>query len=300
MRGRFAPSPTGPLHVGSLFAAVGSYLDARAQGGEWLLRIEDVDRGREVPGAADGILRTLERFGLHWDGPVRRQSERSEAYEAVLLQLAARGLAYPCSCTRAEVAGAAPREDGGKAPELRYDGRCRRGPARPHGPLALRFRTEGAPTVTVHDRLQPPLTQAVDVAVGDFPLKRRDGFYAYQLAVVVDDADQGVTDVVRGLDLYDNTPRQVLLQRSLALPVPRYLHLPLVVDASGTKLSKSRRALPADAGALPAALTYILSALRHPPPGVLRRAPPATLLEWAVQHWNPSKLQGVTTISSDF
>ena len=291
-------------------AALGSYLDARAAGGEWLVRLEDVDRAREAPGAADAILATLERFGLGWDGPVVRQSTRTEAYEAALERLSRDGLTYACSCTRAEIAAdsaaaaATPRARRGPgvrgaSTELRYAGRCRRGPARSGPKQAIRLRTAGAAPVTILDRLQAPLTQDVEAAVGDFALRRRDGFYAYQLAVVVDDAAQGVTDVVRGLDLYDNTPRQRLLQRALQAPVPSYLHLPLVVEGSGAKLSKSRRALPADASQAPLLLGTLLRWLRHPPPEMLRQAPVAEQLAWAVSAWNPKLIQGVRKIHSN-
>ncbi|HXQ63583.1 MAG TPA: glutamate--tRNA ligase family protein, partial [Steroidobacteraceae bacterium] len=210
------------------------------------------------------------------------------------------------SCSRAELETLAPGTPGpddlldpaGEPVELRYPGRCRRGPVRPDAPLAVRFRVEAFGTVTVADRLQNPLTQSVDAIVGDFVLKRRDGFYAYQLAVVVDDAEQGITEVVRGLDLYDNTPRQRLLQIALGLPVPRYLHLPLIVESGGAKLSKSRRALPADAGAAPRILTELLGWLRHPVPAMLHGAPVEAQLEWAVGAWNPQRLHGVMTIIS--
>jgi len=270
--------------------------------------MEDVDRAREVPGAADDILRTLERFGLEWTGPVLRQSERAGAYEAALSRLRAQHLTYDCSCTRAEIAAAAatvpapvprhrPRVPG-EPREVRYTGTCRLGPRHPSGRLATRFRVDGFPAVTVHDRLQPPFTLSVDATVGDFVLRRRDGYYAYQLAVVVDDAEQGITDVVRGLDLYDNTPRQRLLQLALGVPTPSYLHLPLVVEGSGVKLSKSRRSIPADPAQAPKLLATVLRWLGHPPPDMLRDAPVTALLPWAISQWNPSHLQGVTTISS--
>jgi glutamyl-Q tRNA(Asp) synthetase len=287
------------LHLGSLLAAVGSYLDARARRGEWLVRIEDVDRAREVAGAADSILRTLERFGLEWNGAVWRQSERADAYEAALRQLAAQGLSYRCSCTRAALADLdddAAIGARGAATDSRYPGYCRRGPQRPDGPFATRFRVDGFGPVTVVDRLQPALTQSVDAAIGDFVVRRRDGFYAYQLAVVVDDAAQGITDVVRGLDLYDNTPRQRLLQAALGLPAPDYLHLPLVNDRQGVKLAKSRGAAPAAAREVAEALTTVLGWLGHPPPPVLRGASPQAQLEWAIACWDPSKIQGVTTV----
>jgi glutamyl-Q tRNA(Asp) synthetase len=287
-RGRFAPSPTGRLHLGSLFVAVGSYLDARARSGAWLVRIEDVDRAREVPGAAADILRTLEAFGLLWDGPVLYQSTRGEAYAQALACLAAAGLTYECCCSRAELTA-----EGGEA---RYPGTCREGPRRRDAPLATRFRTGGFAPVTVEDRLQRPYTESVEATVGDFVLRRRDGFWSYQLAVVVDDAFQGITDVVRGLDLLDNTPRQRLLQAALGLPSPRTLHLPLLVERDGGKLSKSRRALPVDPARPPAVLTEVLSLLRHALPAELQHAPVAEQLTWATAAWNPSLLQGVREI----
>ena len=271
-------------------------MDARAQGGEWLVRIEDVDRTREVPGAADAILRTLEACALHWDGEVLRQSERGAAYEAALERLDAAGLSYRCSCSRAELAAAG---GTGEAAEARYPGRCRAGPRRPEGPFAVRFRVDGFGPVTVVDRLQPPLTQSVDAAVGDVVVRRRDGFYAYQLAVVVDDAWQGITDVVRGLDLYDNTPRQRLLQQALGLPAPRYLHLPLVVGRDGAKLAKSEGAPAASRPDASGALSTVLGWLGVPPPAGLLGAAPQELLGWAVTAWDPGKIQGVTTVSSE-
>ncbi|MBS0373492.1 MAG: tRNA glutamyl-Q(34) synthetase GluQRS [Proteobacteria bacterium] len=289
-RGRFAPSPTGPLHRGSLLAAVGSYLDARAAGGEWLVRIEDVDRGREVPGASEAILRTLEAFGLHWDGAVIYQHARGEAYGEMLGRLEAAGLAYRCSCSRSDFSG---------EPEGRYPGTCRAGPRRPGGPFAVRFRTDRLEaTVSIDDRAQGRFHQDVAAEVGDFVLRRRDGFWSYQLAVVVDDAYQGITDVVRGLDLLDNTPRQRLLQAALGLPSPRTLHLPLVLDRSGGKLSKSRAALPADPSGAPEILTEILIALRQPLPKMLQLVPVREQLAWAEKNWNPLLIHGVKEILS--
>ena len=291
-RGRFAPSPTGALHLGSLLAAVGSHLDARGAGGEWLVRIEDVDRAREVEGAADAILRTLERFGLEWDGPVLYQSSRDEAYRAALASLTRLGLTYNCSCSRSD-------HGAGETPERRYPGTCRAGPTRLGVPVATRFRVDGAGPVTIEDRLQGPYTQSVDLAVGDFLLRRRDGFWSYQLAVVVDDAYQGITDVVRGLGLLDNTPRQRLLQAALGVPQPRLLHLPLLTEADGQKLSKSRRALPADLAAAPATLTQVLALLRHEPPRELHGGPVREQLAWAGAAWNPSLLQKLRSVFAD-
>ncbi len=286
-RGRFAPSPTGRLHQGSLFAAVGSFLDARAAGGEWLVRIEDVDRGREVAGAAADILRTLEAFGLCWDGPVLYQHTRGDAYAAALERLRALGRTFECSCARAELTADA---------EGRYPGTCRSGPRRRNVPLATRFRTDGLPAVTVVDRVQGRYTQSVEAEVGDFVLRRRDGFWAYQLAVVVDDAFQGITDVVRGLDLLDNTPRQRLLQAALGCPVPSVLHLPLLVEPGGEKLSKSRRALPVDPTLAPGTLSEVLGLLRHAPPQELQQAPVAEQLHWAITAWNPEVFHVVREI----
>ena len=236
-RGRFAPSPTGPLHAGSLVAALASWLDARAQGGQWLVRIEDVDGPRCPPGMDEVILGQLAALGLVADESPIWQSRRSDLYQAALDRLIASGHAYGCACTRAEIAAAAgPRAKHG---ELVYPGTCRNGtngrPVR-----AWRFRVDGR--VDWHDRRLGAQSQDLKTEVGDFVLKRADGLWAYQLAVVVDDAEQGITDVVRGEDLADNTPRQIALQRALGLPTPRYLHTPLVLAADGHKLSKQNGA----------------------------------------------------------
>jgi glutamyl-Q tRNA(Asp) synthetase len=291
-RGRFAPSPTGPLHFGSLVAALASYCDARAVGGEWLLRIEDVDRARVQPGASDDILRTLEAHGLHWDGPVLHQSTRDAAYQARLDVLLARDQAYACSCTRGEAASASDRDG-------RYPGTCRRGAQRPGGATAIRLRTQGYPPIPAEDRVHGPYWQDVDAIVGDFVLRRRDGFWSYQLAVVVDDAEQGITDVVRGMDLYDNSPRQRLLQGILGLPMPTLLHLPLLVEEDGGKLSKSRRALPIEAALAPRNLTRVLTFLLHTPPAELVGARVAEQLAWAVSNWNPEVFRGVRQVIAD-
>lgn len=247
-RGRFAPSPTGLLHAGSLAAALASWLDARAHGGRWLVRIEDVDAPRCLPGAAEAILEQLAAFGLGPDEPPVRQSERSALYDAALGRLLAQDRAYPCGCTRADIAQARAAQGlaRGRHGELVYPGTCRDGlhgkPAR-----AVRLRTDDVSPIEWHDRRLGAQCQDVASAVGDFVLKRADGWWAYQLAVVVDDAAQGITHVVRGEDLADNTPRQILLQRALALPTPRYLHTPLVLGADGEKLSKQNGAQPVDA-----------------------------------------------------
>lgn len=232
-RGRFAPSPTGPLHLGSLVAALGSWLMARQAGGQWLLRVEDIDPPREVAGATLAQRRTLAAFGLHHDGPVLRQRDRGDAYQVALERLLSAGHAFACHCSRSDLA-----VDGG------IHRRCRATHPRPDP--AIRLRVPDDTLVTFDDAVQGRVTQDVAREVGDVVLRRADGLWAYQLAVVVDDAAQGITHVVRGADLLDSTPRQILLQRRLGLPTPAYLHLPLVVDGDGRKLSKSLAALPLD------------------------------------------------------
>ncbi len=255
-RGRFAPSPTGLLHAGSLAAALASWLDARAHGGQWLVRIEDVDGPRCVPGADTAILAQLAAFGLVPDERPVWQSARNTHYEAGLAQLAAAGWAYPCGCTRADIERALKQQ--GRVRErhrdLVYPGTCRDGL---HGKPARAMRLLVAPSlddpgallhIDWHDRRLGAQRQCVGEMVGDFVLKRADGLWAYQLAVVVDDAAQGITHVVRGEDLADNTPRQIHLQRLLGLPTPHYLHTPLVLGADGQKLSKQNGAAPVDTG----------------------------------------------------
>ncbi|MEK9951997.1 MAG: tRNA glutamyl-Q(34) synthetase GluQRS [Curvibacter sp.] len=247
--GRFAPSPTGPLHAGSLVAALASWLDARAHGGRWLLRIEDVDVPRCVGGADRLILQQLADCGLVPDAPPLYQSQRGALYQRSLDQLVERGLAYPCACSRKDVEAAlqALGRDKPRHGELVYPGTCRpeRGGLQGRPARAWRFHT---PTGTVrwHDRRLGPQAQDVQAEVGDFVLRRADGWFAYQLAVVVDDGLQGITDIVRGEDLADNTARQRLLQAALGLPCPRYLHTPLVLGPNGEKLSKQNGAQALD------------------------------------------------------
>jgi glutamyl-Q tRNA(Asp) synthetase len=239
--GRFAPSPTGPLHAGSLVAALASYLDARANDGAWLIRIEDIDEGRAVPGAAETILEQLAWLGMHSDGEVVWQSRRKALYEAARERLG--DVVYGCGCNRREIAdsrlGVGP--DGGAI----YPGTCRHGlaPGREARSLRLRVPDEGTDLIGFTDRFAGYQAQRLALESGDFVLKRADGYWAYQLAVVVDDAAQGVTDVVRGADLLDSTPRQIYLQRLLGVPTPRYLHVPVVRNAQGEKLSKQTGAL---------------------------------------------------------
>lgn len=232
-RGRFAPSPTGPLHFGSLVAAVASYLQARANDGEWLVRMEDIDPPREMPGAADDILRTLERFGLFWDGPVMYQRTRNAAYKDALNALQQKGVLYGCGCTRQEIADSSLRGVDG----VIYPGTCRNGLPPGRSARAFRVRTDDA-RVTFDDRWQDQVACDIEREMGDFVLRRADGYVAYQLAVVVDDAAQRITEVVRGADLLLSTPRQLHLQRLLGLALPRYAHVPAAVNERGEKLSK--------------------------------------------------------------
>jgi len=291
-RGRFAPSPTGPLHFGSLIAAVGSFLEARTRGGEWLVRIEDLDPPRTRRGAADAILRTLERLGLNWDADVLHQSNRTDAYCAAFERLRAEGWLWPCRCSRAQLAALPANQARAMGEELVHPKKCLPGSHRAAASPAWRFR---APDLDVGfvDRVQGPQSQNVARAGGDFVVRRRDGLFAYQLAVVVDDADQGITDVVRGADLLDSTARQILLQQALQLPRPTYMHLPLAVDASGVKLSKSGDAPavwhPAPSAPVVAALEF----LRQDPPAELGRAPLDEVWAWAIEHWRPSRFSGM-------
>ena len=245
--GRFAPSPTGPLHAGSLVAALASWLDARAQGGQWLVRIEDVDSTRCRPGMDQTILQQLAACGLISDQPVIYQSRRVQLYQQALEQLIASGHAYPCGCSRRDIELALQHSGQGKPRhgELIYPGTCRHGlPGR--SARAWRLTTEATAPLLWQDRRLGEQSQDVATEVGDFILKRADGCFAYQLAVVVDDAAQGISDVVRGEDLADNTARQILLQRTLNLPTPRYLHTPLVLGTNGEKLSKQNGAQALD------------------------------------------------------
>lgn len=296
-RGRFAPSPTGPLHFGSLIAALASCCDARRAGGEWLLRIEDVDLPRRQPGAERSILQVLERYGFAWDGEVVRQSERTGLYEQALATLRAQGDAYPCACTRRDLDEVLP----GAAGERAYPGTCRDGiPPALQGrqPRAWRLRIDRGTTsrIALRDRLQAPWVQDLATDVGDFVVKRADGLFAYQLAVVVDDAAQGITHVVRGADLLASTPRQIYVQQRLARPTPSYLHLPVAVDARGNKLSKQTRAPPLPDDALPA-LWAAWEYLRQPLAGGSAR--PGTVREfwtYANASWDAARLPAVTVL----
>ena len=287
--GRFAPSPTGPLHFGSLVAAVASWLDARAAEGQWRVRMEDLDRPRCHPDAADTILHQLEAYGLHWDGAVLVQSQRDDAYAAALEKLHAQGAAYACACTRRQLASPlapAPRNAEG---EIIYPGTCAKGLPAEVATRAWRVRVPDRNT-RFHDRIHGDLQQNLAHEVGDFIVKRADGLFAYQLAVGVDDAFQRITHVVRGADLLWNTPRQIHLHTLLGLPIPIYAHVPLITNLAGQKLSKQTRAPALPESGRGPMLAQALTVLGHLPPRELTGAGPAALLAWARTHWHIDKV----------
>jgi glutamyl-Q tRNA(Asp) synthetase len=277
--GRFAPSPTGPLHFGSLVVAVASYLDARAHNGTWLIRMEDLDTPRIELGAAEDILRTLAACGMRWDGMVVYQSTRRAAYHSALHRLRDEKLVYACVCSRREIADSAVYGIDGPA----YPGTCRHGPPTKTA-RTLRLDTRQA-NISFVDLIQGEIHQNLEVEVGDFPLYRAGGMYAYQLAVVIDDAEQRVSDVVRGADLLDSTPRQIYLQHLLRLRTPRYLHVPVVTDSSGQKLSKQTRAPRVDAQRPLPALMTALTFLNHRPPSERPLRSVDELWKWALHEW---------------
>lgn len=280
--GRFAPSPSGPLHAGSLVSALASYLDARACGGRWLVRMEDIDPPREEPGAAQRILDALLAHGLNWDGEVLWQSRRSEAYLATLARLRAEDLLYPCNCTRRQLAAS-----GGI-----YNGHCRRRPPG-GGPVALRLKLYDLPgdyarlptEVVFTDLVQGEQRQDLARDVGDAVVRRKDGLFAYQLAVVVDDIASGITHIVRGSDLLEVTARQIRLFELLDAPVPAYAHVPVVTDSAGRKLSKQNHAPALDPDRAGENLWQALVFLGQNPPRTLRTAARGEILDWGVHHW---------------
>lgn len=283
-RGRFAPSPTGPLHFGSLVAAAGSYLMAKAQQGEWLLRIDDIDPPREIEGASDEILRTLEAFGFEWDGPVSYQSQHHEQYRAGLEQLQKEGHVYPCACTRKTIA-----EVQAERGITVYPGTCRKGLPASTSPRMLRINTTDA-HITFEDRFHGTCQYDLEREIGDFVLLRADGLFAYQLATGIDDAEQGITEVIRGSDLLASTPCQRYIQQCLGLPSPEYGHLPIAVNAQGQKLSKQNLApalAPKQASQL---LWQALNFLGQKPPDGLKKEPINNLWIWALTHWQPDNI----------
>jgi glutamyl-Q tRNA(Asp) synthetase len=339
-RGRFAPSPTGPLHFGSLVAAVGSYLDAKHHHGTWLVRMEDLDTPRCVPGTADDILRTLEAFGLHSDEAIIYQSQHTAAYEDAFHKLQAIGAVYPCSCTRKEIADSALHGIDGQI----YPGTCRNGLPQGREGRAWRVRTDytflpscrgkvrmgveqresrvSTPSLSLplqgggdvatngsfglnndgfvqfNDALQGRISQHLEREIGDFVVKRADGLFAYQLAVVVDDAFQNITHVVRGADLLASTPRQIHLQHLLGLPTPHYLHLPIAVNAQGEKLSKQTLAPAITTEHIVSTLISVLDFLRQQPPAELQDGSVEEVLDWAVESWQPKLLAGQLHIAA--
>ncbi len=296
--GRFAPSPTGPLHFGSLVAAMASYLEAKVNAGRWLVRMEDVDRPREMPGAADSILAALSAYGFEWQGEVMYQSRRDHVYEAALQVLQAQGRCYPCACSRREIADSAqPGVEG-----LVYPGTCRHGLAADKSARAWRVRTpdvELEQRIVVHDAVQGISQQNLARDIGDFVLKRADGLFAYQLAVVVDDAEQGVTHVVRGADLLDSTPRQLYLQQLLGYASPAYAHVPIASNAQGEKLSKQTLAPALDMRNAANTLSRALAFLGQQPPPGLSQASLQEVWAWAQAHWRLSAVPRQRKLQAD-
>ncbi|HEX5419183.1 MAG TPA: tRNA glutamyl-Q(34) synthetase GluQRS [Gammaproteobacteria bacterium] len=300
--GRFAPSPTGPLHAGSLLAAVASYLHARRAGGEWLLRIDDIDPPRESPGAPAAIQSVLESLDLYWDRPVLFQSARTSLYEAVAERLLADGKAFLCSCSRSELRARAEQtgtsHGGDESLESRaYSGTCRN--RRSHtGPTAIRMRVDGHGLKSMPaDALQGPIPPTALDAQGDYVIRRRDGLPAYHLATVIDDALQGVTTIVRGIDLLEAAAVQHHLQHALRLPTPAYFHIPVLVDPSGCKLSKQTGAAAIDLTTPSRTAAAILTHLGASPPPELQGAPPRELWHWATETWQIERLAGITKIA---
>lgn len=284
-RGRFAPSPTGHLHFGSLIAAVASYLEAKANDGEWLVRMEDLDTPREMPGAADDILKSLEAFGFTWHGPVLYQSKRQAAYAKALDKLKDKALVYPCACSRKEIVDSALRGLEGTI----YPGNCRQGLAPGKTARAWRIKVEDR-NIEFIDQIQGWISQNLSLDIGDFVLKRADGLFAYQLAVVTDDAEQDISHVVRGADLLDSTPRQIYLQQALGLATPLYAHVPVATNQQGEKLSKQTLARPLNQENPALELYRALSFLGQNPPANLQSASLDSLWQWAKAHWLLAKI----------
>ncbi len=287
-KGRFAPSPTGAVHYGTLIAAVGSYLQAKKNNGKWLLRIEDVDTTRSVAGADTDILHTLEAFGFQWHGSVIYQSEQTKYYQQALEQLSSRELVFPCLCTRKQLA---------KINNEVYPGRCRNRRLPEKETHALRLRTKNL-TINFDDTVMGKQSQNIATQCGDFIIKRRDGLFAYQLAVVVDDALQGISDVVRGADLLGSTARQIYLHQLLGYIAPTYCHLPLAVDCSGKKISKSDGATKVDVNNRERLLCSVLVFLGQQPPADLDASSINDIWLWARTHWDMAKVPGKTHIQS--
>ena len=280
--GRFAPSPTGPLHFGSLYTALASFLQARSQQGLWLLRIDDLDTSRNRKGSADRILKTLDAFSLHWDDSVDYQSQYLDDYHEILDKLVKDKLIYPCTCSR-------------KTLTAIYSGVCRDKQILPKSPYSLRIKTDNR-IIFFNDELQGLISHNLAEQHGDFIFKRKDQIIAYQFAVVIDDDRQRINQIVRGYDLLDSTPRQIYLQQILGLDTPDYMHVPVIVDEQGYKLSKQTRATAVDLKQPQAVIFELLTLLKQNPPSELQHASSTELLNWAIEHWNPAMLKNLHTI----
>lgn len=283
--GRFAPSPTGPLHFGSLLAALASFLDARANQGKWLIRIEDLDPPREPAGSADHILQQLQDLGMSWDDEVLYQSARLSAYDEVIDQLQDKGLCYACDCTRPQI----------KEMGLIYNGSCRVRSTHPEKPYALRLKTE-ALEISFDDKIQGHFSQQLEAEVGDFVIRRKDELFAYQLAVVIDDEFQNITHVVRGWDLLDSTPRQLYLQRVLDYQEMSYIHIPIIVDARGQKLSKQASAPSIETDRASEAIYEALIFLSQAPSAEIAKESPKSQLQWAIENWDREAIAKVSNL----
>jgi glutamyl-Q tRNA(Asp) synthetase len=287
--GRFAPSPTGPLHLGSLYAALASYLDAKYHQGRWLLRIDDIDTPRNISGAADAILRDLETFGLHWDGPVSYQSQTLPYYETGIQSLLVQKQLYRCNCSRKSLLAA------NLANPQIYPGFCRDKRINCDGPHALRIKTDKR-WILFEDKLQGIIKQQPASDPGDFVIRRKDNIVAYQFAVVIDDHLNKVNHVVRGYDLLESTPRQIFIHHILGYPIPEYMHIPVITDNDGNKLSKQTHAQAVDTDNPTLTLFLLLQLLKQNPPDILRYTSVTEILNWAITHWNPMCLQKIRAI----
>jgi len=284
--GRFAPSPTGPLHLGSLYTALASFLQARSHQGKWLLRVDDLDTLRNIKGSADSILKTLDVFNLYWDDSVVYQSRHLDVYEEILDKLAKNGLIYPCTCSRKTLAGI-------------YSGLCRNKQHLHNSQHSLRIKTDER-IISFQDELQGLISHNLARQHGDFILKRKDRVFAYQFAVAVDDSLQQINHVVRGFDLLDSTPRQIYLQQMLGFATPGYMHVPVIINEQGYKLSKQTCATAVDIKTPQFVIFGLLELLQQNPPCELQNAPSTELLNWAIDHWNPSLLKDFRAVSQQF
>jgi len=286
--GRFAPSPTGSLHFGSLIAAVASYLDARANSGRWLVRMEDLDPPREPPDAAEQILSQLQQLGFRWDDDVLYQSTRLEIYGMVLQQLQDQGHCYCCDCTRSQI----------RAMGSVYNGSCRHRSTPPQSEFAIRLKTESV-TITIDDLVQGRYQQNIREQTGDFVICRKDKLFAYQLAVVIDDEFQGISHIIRGFDLIDSAPRQIYLQRLLHYQTPTYGHVPIIIDEQGKKLSKQQFAAPIDVENAAQLIHQCLMFLGQAPPESNKHTDSSSQLQWGIENWDIQAIPKLANIPQD-